>query len=271
MKKSYIAVLCLVLSACFLLSACGGDVTDPTTTAAATVAPTSVLRATVIPTDYPDYFSRKEDSEIGLGFKIGLKASTADALLKQKPVAWIDDLENVEDDFGRTLCIWKLEGLTMKYQYTEEEVAAGITLGKFEKDLTDILYAAYAGSGKCVYIEVYQSVNDYRFTLLRGLECGTSTKEQVKAAFPETTGADATYFYKGQFAEKEYTHDAFGKETTFEGADAYLYVYPVDNQADELVGTDGEVYRSVYFVFDDAGVISRMVLQQSPWDAAWDQ
>jgi len=281
MKKKLIVVLCLLLAASCLFTACSGGGTTATddTAAAATAAADqqgqSLAVATKIPTAYPDYFDRKNDSGIGLGFKIGLKANKADAQLKQKPVAWIADLENAIDEYDRTVCIWRLAGLTMKFAYSDEEVAAGITLGSFTKDLNDILYASYAGDGKCVYIEVYDSSaleenNNSRFTLIRDMIVGTSTKADVEAAFCETSGAEGDYFYKGQFAEKTYTHDAFGKKTTYEGSEAYLYVYPVDNQKDELIGTDKEVYRSVYFVFNGEGVIERMILAESPYNTAWE-
>jgi len=211
-----------------------------------------------------------------MGFKIGIKANKADALLKQKPVAWTKDLENAEDEYGRIVCVWNLAGLVMKFEYSEEEKAEGITMGSFSKDLSDVLYASYAGDGKNVYIEVYNTANEAennnaRFTLIRDLVVGSSTKEDVQAAFPETDGATGDYFYKGQFAEETYMHDAFGKKITAEdGSEAYLYVYPVDNQKDDTKGTDGELYRSVQFVFNAEGTIERMILQETPWDADWD-
>jgi len=113
--------------------------------------------------------------------------------------------------------------------------------------------------------------NNDRFVLIRDMIVGKSTKADVEGHFCETTGASGDYFYKGQFAEKTYTHDAFGKKTTLDGKEAYLYVYPVDNQKDELVGTDKEQYRSVYFVFNADGVIERMLLQQSPYNPDWDK
>lgn len=282
MKKKLIVVLCLLLAASCLFTACSSGTAPDEPIATQAQAPQdqqgqqSLAVATKIPTQYPDYFDRKNDDTIGLGFKLGLKAAKADAQLKQKPVAWLGDLENAIDDYGRTVCIWSLQGLTMKFEYSEKEIADGVTLGTFTKDLSDILYASYAGDGKCVSIDVYDSSaleenNNERFTLLRGMVMGKSTKADVEANFCETTGASGDYFYKGQFAEKTYTHDAFGKKTTFDGKEAYLYVYPVDNQKDELIGTDKEVYRSVYFVFNAEGVIERMLLQQTPYDANWDK
>lgn len=283
MKKKLIVMLCLLLAASCLLTACSGSPATPTdgdpqqtTQDNNAVQGQPLVVATKIPTQYPDYFDRKNDDSIGLGFKLNLKANKADAQLKQKPVSWLGDLENAKDEFGRTVCIWRLAGLTMQFEYSEKEIEAGITLGTFEKDLTDILYASYAGDGKCVSIDVYDSStldenNNDRFTLIRGLQILKSTKADVEANFCETTGASGDYFYKGQFAEKTYTHDAFGKKTTLDGKEAYLYVYPVDNQKDELVGTDGELYRSVYFVFNADGVIERMLLQQSPYNAEWDK
>jgi len=125
MKKKLIVVLCLLLAASCLLTACSGGETPATDDTAATQAPAdaqqggqSLAVATKIPTQYPDYFDRKNDDSIGLGFKIGLKANKADAQIKQKPVAWTEDMENSIDEFGRTLCTWNMAGLIMKFEYS---------------------------------------------------------------------------------------------------------------------------------------------------------